>query len=223
MAEIIEETAYERKLRRNREYRALNRERISAQRKDYYQRNKDAIKQRVKDYYERTFEERAEGNRERQRQNWQKRKPKRQAYYQENIERFHERGRQYYQENRDKLNSASKQYHSEHRDELVAKQHERQAHRLVARQICPAFRFLNKLRLADITLYTTQYKPNSDLVNKAYPHCRALKTGDWTKCPAFKATPSAIKKCPMPKVFEFANAVEEIKQHAFDIMVEQVK
>lgn len=216
-----------RKQIRQREYRAKNRERIKAQRHEYYLRNREEIIRKNREYVLAHSEEVLEKMRERARQNWPKRSEKRKLYYQENIEKFHAKGRAYYQKNKDKLSAYNDAYRLEHRDEIVAKQRERKANRDIAKQMCPAFKFLEHMRVKHKEEYLAKYKPGSDLAHKARKTCVALQNGDYTMCPICNdcamSSNQMEKVCPMPRVFEFENAAREIRVYVADIMLDRKK
>ena len=202
-------------------------ERIRAQRHEYYLRNRERIIQKNREYYQACGDEIREKMRARMRKTWPQRKAGRRQYYLDNIEHLKQRGRQYYQDNQEKMLEYNRAYFYEHHDEILEKQRSRAAVRKNGYKMCPAFKFLNKLRLQHMDVFTTKFKPNTDLTHKAVKGCAALQTGDYTMCPICSDCTMSGKKmsavCPMPHVFEFENAVSGIRQYAADIVMKNQK
>ena len=90
------------------------------------------------------------------RETWPQRKPGRRQYYLDNIEHFKQRGRKYYAENREKALEYNRAYINENHEEILAKQRARAAVRKNGYKMCPAFLFLNNLRLRHIEVFTTK-------------------------------------------------------------------
>lgn len=202
-------------------------EQIRAKRHEYYLRNREYIIQKSREYYQACGEEIREKMRVRMRETWPQRKPGRKKYYMEHRERITARGRKYYAENREKMLEYNKAYINENHEEILTKQRARAAVRKNGYKMCPAFLFLNNLRLRHIEVFTTKFKPNTDLTHKAVKGCAALQTGDYTMCPICSDCTMSDKKmsavCPMPHVFEFENAVSGIRQYAADIVMKHQK
>lgn len=216
-----------RRRQRSKEYREKNRERIKAQRHEYYLKNREAIIKRNREYEERMGPEYKEKRRSRHREQWPQRSEAHKEYYREHKETYQERSRKYYHEHRDKLALINEEYRQKHHDEIIAKQRQRSAVRKTAKNMCPAFRFLEHLRLKHSEVYVTKYKPTSDLAHKAGKTCIAIQNGDYTLCPICKDCTKSEKQmkceCPMPNVFDFDGAVSAIRAYAADISLTHQK
>ena len=189
--------------------------------RERYAKNREARKQAAREYYARNVDTLREKNRMRARESREKYKDKIQEYCLKNKDRINARCRAYYHEHKESF----KQYYDEHRDELRAQSIQAKLERKNARVMCPAFKFVDKIRLKNIELYTTKYKPNSNLAHRA--KCPAIIAGDYSLCPICKDCSMSGKqmacKCPMPHVFEFENAVATIREHAADIVMANQK
>ena len=189
--------------------------------RERYAKNCEARKQAAREYYARNVDTLREKNRMRARESREKYKDRIQEYCLKNKDRINARCRAYYHEHKESF----KQYYAEHRDELRAQSIQAKLERKNARVMCPAFKFVDKIRLKNIELYTTKYKPNSNLAHRA--KCPAIIAGDYSMCPICKDCSMSGKqmacKCPMPHVFEFENAVSEIRINAADIVMANQK
>ena len=189
--------------------------------RERYAKNCEARKQAAREYYARNVDTLREKNRMRARESREKYKDRIQEYCLKNKDRINARCRAYYHEHKESF----KQYYAEHRDELRAQSIQAKLERKNARVMCPAFKFVDKIRLKNIELYTTKYKPNSNLAHRA--KCPAIIAGDYSMCPICKDCSMSGKqmacKCPMPHVFEFENAVSEIRINAADIVIANQK
>ena len=191
--------------------------------RERYARDREARKQAVREYYERN----KETLREKRRKNHAKYAKKRKEYYEAHKEKKLERSRAYYYEHKEEMAAYAASYREEHRERLTTMRHQAKSELYNARNMCPAFKFVDKIRLANIELYTTKYRPGSNLAHKAAKQCPAIISGDYTQCPICKDCSQSgtemARKCPMPHVFEFENAVSEIRSHAADIVLSNQK
>ena len=189
--------------------------------RERYAKNREARQQAAREYYARNVDSLREKNRIRAREGRKKYKDRIQEYCLKNKDRINARCRAYYYDHKE----AFQQYYTEHRDELRAQSIQAKLERKNARVMCPAFKFVDKIRLKNIQLYTTKYKPNSNLAHRV--KCPAIIAGDYGMCPICcdcSMTESQMKKaCPMPHVFEFENAVVTIREHAADIVMANQK
>ena len=195
--------------------------------RERYARNREAWKQSVREYYERNKETLREKGRVRARENYDKYAETRKEYYLANKDKRLERSRAYYLEHKEEMAAYAIAYREENYDKIQAQRAQAKAEVHNARKMCPAFRFVDGIRLADKALYTTKYRPNSNLAHKAAKQCPAIVSGDYTQCPICNDCSQSGKemacKCPMPHVFEFKNAVYEIRSHAADIVMSNQK
>lgn len=189
--------------------------------RERYAKNREVRQQAAREYYARNVDTLREKNRMRARESREKYKDRIQEYCLKNKDRINARCRAYYHEHKESF----KQYYTEHRDELRAQSIQAKLERKNARVMCPAFKFVDKIRLKNIELYTTKYKPNANLAHRA--KCPAIIAGDYSVCPICcdcSMTETQMKKaCPMSHVFEFENAVATIREHAADIVIAHQK
>ncbi len=189
--------------------------------RERYAKNREARQQAAREYYARNVDTLREKNRMHARESREKYKDRIQEYCLKNKDRINARCRAYYHEHKESF----KQYYTEHRDELRAQSIQAKQERKNARVMCPAFKFVDKIRLKNIELYTTKYKPNANLAHRA--KCPAIIAGDYSMCPICKDCSMSGKqmacKCPMPHVFEFENAAATIREHAADIVMANQK
>ncbi|MBR2012230.1 MAG: hypothetical protein IKA08_03130 [Alphaproteobacteria bacterium] len=195
--------------------------------RERYARNREARKQAAREYYARNADTLREKNRIRAYESREKYKDKIHEYQIKNKDKINARCRAYYQEHKDVILAQVRQHHAEHREEIQAMRNQAKAELRNARVMCPAFKFVDKIRLADIKLYTSKYRPYSNLPHKAAKKCQAIVMGDYTLCPICKDCTMSDKKmeavCPMPHVFEFENAVATIRERAADIVMANQK
>lgn len=195
--------------------------------RERYAKNREARKQAAREYYARNADTLREKNRRRAHENYEKYKEKIQEYCLKNKEKRYARHRAYYQEHKEKLNEQVRQYHAEHREEILAQRAQAKTELRNARIMCPAFKFVDRIRLKAPELYTTKYRIYTNLAHKAAKKCAAIVAGDYSLCPICcdcSMTESQMKKaCPMPHVFEFENAVATIREHAADIVMANQK
>lgn len=191
--------------------------------RERYAKNREARQQAAREYYAHNVDTLREKNRMRARESREKYKDKIQEYRLKNKDRINARCRAYYHEHKESF----KQYYTEHRDELRAQSIQAKLERKNACVMCPAFKFVDKIRLADPALYTTKYRINSNLPHKAAKKCAAIVAGDYSMCPICcdcSMTETQMKKaCPMPHVFEFENAAATIREHAANIVMANQK
>ena len=184
--------------------------------RERYAKNREARQQAAREYYARNVDTLREKNRMRARESREKYKEKRSA-----------KSREYYLTHKEELSARIKEYHIAHQDEIKAKKAQAKTEMLNARVMCPAFKFVDKIRLADPALYTTKYRINSNLPHKAAKKCAAIVAGDYSMCPICcdcSMMETQMKKaCPMPHVFEFENAVATIREHAANIVMANQK
>ena len=148
--------------------------------RERYAKNREARKQATRDYYARNVDKLREKNRIRARENREKYKDKIQEYCLKNKDKINARTRAYYYDHKE----VYQQYYTEHRDELLAQRAQAKLERRNARVMCPAFKFIDEIRLKNIDLYTTKYRPNSNLAHRA--KCPAIIAGDYSLCPICK-------------------------------------
>lgn len=213
------------KQERDKQYREENKERIRAQRHEYYMRNREQIIQKNREYFLSRGDEIREKMRERARKNWSKRSAAHKQWYQENKEQISARNRQRYHDNKEEYNLQARIYREKNREIIAEKREVARMARVAARKMCPAFQFVDKIRLANKELYVTKYRPESNLAHRA--KCPAIVAGDYSMCPICKDCSMSGKQmeklCPMPHVFEFENAVAAIREYAADIVMANQK
>ena len=189
--------------------------------RERYAKNREVRQQAAREYYARNVDTLREKNRMRARESREKYKDRIQEYCLKNKDRINARCRAYYHEHKESF----KQYYTEHRDELRAQSIQAKLERKNARVMCPAFKFIDEIRLKNIDLYTTKYRPNSNLAHRA--KCPAIIAGDYSLCPICKDCSVSGKQmerlCSMPHVFEFENAVATIRERAADIVMANQK
>lgn len=195
--------------------------------RERYAKNREARQQAAREYYARNADTLREKNRMRARESREKYKERIQAYLEKNKEKRSAKSREYYLTHKEEMSAYIKEYHIAHQDEIKARKAQAKTEMLNARQMCPAFKFVDKIRLADPALYTTKYRINSNLPHKAAKKCAAIVAGDYSMCPICcdcSMTETQLKKaCPMPHVFEFENAAATIREHAANIVMANQK
>lgn len=195
--------------------------------RERYQREREKRLNYAHEYYARNADTLREKHRIRAYESREKYKERIQAYIEKNKEKRSAKCREYYLAHKEELSARIKEYHIAHQDEIKAQKAKAKAEMLNARQMCPAFKFVDKIRLAAPALYTTKYRINSNLPHKAAKKCAAIVSGDYTLCPiCTDCTISAEQMkcaCPMPSVFEFDGAVSTIRAHAADIVMANQK
>lgn len=201
-------------------YRAGKREQIRERKRKYYQENKEACKARSKRYYDsltpQQKKERADAK-----------KASCKAWRDKNRSQLAEKYRLYYMEHTVRLNGRAKQYYAEHATELLAAQVIARAKKTTARQMCPAFRFVEYLRLKDKARFIVVYKPHTNLAHLAAKTCVAIQQADYKLCPICRNVriggDKMVVACSLPRVFEFDDAVQQIRKFAKQIVVEHKK
>ena len=195
--------------------------------RERYARNREAWKQAAHEYYMRNIDVLREKARVRARENYDKYEDTRKAYYEANKDKRQTQSRLYYQENKEKMKDYAVAYRKENHERLQNMRAQANVELHNARKMCPAFRFVDKIRLANIELYKTKYRPCSNLAHKAAKQCAAIVAGDYTLCPICNDCTMSEKQmrcvCPMPSVFEFDGAVSAIRAHAADIVMTNQK
>ncbi len=195
--------------------------------RERYQRQREERLKYAHEYYMKNIDEMREKNRVRAHESRDKYKARIQAYLEKNKETRNAKCRAYYHEHKDRLAARVKEYHIEHHDEIALKRAQAKAELRNARQMCPAFKFVDKIRLANPELYMTKYRIGSNLAHKAAKTCVAIVAGDYTLCPICNdcamSSNQMEKVCPMPRVFEFENAACEIRVYVADIMLGRTK
>lgn len=195
--------------------------------RERYQRQREERLKYAHEYYVKNSDTLREKNRVRAHESREKYKTRIQAYLEKTKEKRSARSREYYHKHKERLSARVKEYHIEHHDEIMAKKAQAKTELNNARQMCPAFKFVDKIRLADPALYTTKYRIGSNLAHKAAKKCAAIVNGDYTLCPICSDCTMSENQmkcaCPMPKVFEFDGAVTAIRTHAVDIVMANQK
>ena len=202
---------------KNKSYRERHADEISERRKARYAKNPEKYKKRSKAYYDALTPEqkrvRAIGKRDSAK-----------AWIDRNRERVLATAKKYYQENREHKLEYGAKYAQEHAEEIRAHQAVCRREKQRAGQMCPAFMFTEYLRLKENARFVMVYKPKTNLAHLAAKTCGAIKSGDFHMCPICR-TPrmhNATMKsaCPMPHVFEFEDAVAQIRKFAKQIVTE---
>lgn len=189
--------------------------------RERYYREREKRQEYARKHYEEHKENLREKNRVRARKNHPKYKERIQKYLEASKDRRRATGRAYYEEHKEEIAAYHQVYRTEHAEELRAKRSQAKTELDNAHKMCPAFMFLDKIRVTNTELYLTKYRPNSNLAHKAAKSCFAIQCGDWSQCPINVRSVVAPQKmacsCPMPHVFEFENAVAEIRKLAKEI------
>lgn len=201
-------------------YRAKKREYIQARKRQYYVAHADAYKERAKRYYHSlTAEQRTELGRAR--------KPSRKAWRDRNREHLADKRQQYYVENKERLKTVVRRYYKEHVEILTEKRAVAHTEKVNARQMCPAFRFVEYLRLKDNARFVVVYKPHTNLAHLSAKTCAAIQQADYKLCPICRNVriggDKMVAVCAMPRVFEFDDAVQQIRKFAKQIVAEHKK
>jgi len=87
----------------------------------------------------------------------------------------------------------------------------------IAENTCPAFLFLLAVRKKDSLEYLKFYRPGQNIARIGRKLCDAANAGDSSKCPFCNNGVAKDAKCPIPHVFEFANAKEKLLQFGNEI------
>ena len=207
----------------NKQFQEENKERIRARKHEYYLKNCETIKQKSREHYHRNADKR----RAQMRQRWHEHPDEYKQWYQENRERVCQRNKERYHKNKEMCLATTKKWIQEHHEEIAQKRHQARIENRIARDICPAFKFLNNIRLNNIELFTTKFKVHTNLGHMAAKKCLAIQQNDYTLCPIYNdCTISATRMrcvCPMPHAFEFENAVSEIRKHAAEMVLANQK
>lgn len=198
-------------------YRAKKREQIRARKRQHYVAHADAYKERAKRYYHSlTAEQKLDLGRAR--------KPSRKAWRDRNRKHLADKRQQYYAENKERLKTLVRRYYKEHVEILTEKRAVAYTEKVNARQMCPAFRFVEYLRLKENARFVVVYKPHTNLAHLAAKTCTAIQQADYKLCPICRnvriAGDKMVATCPMPHVFEFDDAVQQIRKFAKQIVAE---
>ncbi len=198
-------------------YRAKKREQIQARKRQYYVAHADAYKERAKRYYHSlTAEQKMDLGRAR--------KPSRKAWRERNREHLADKRQQYYAENKERLKTVVRRYYKEHVEILTEKRAVAHTEKVSARQMCPAFRFVEYLRLKNNARFVVVYKPHTNLAHLAAKTCTAIQQADYKLCPICRNVriggDKMVAACPLPRVFEFDDAVQQIRKFAKQIVAE---
>lgn len=207
----------EERIEKNKSYRERHADEISERRKARYAKNPEKYKKRSKAYYDALTPEqkrvRAIGKRDNTK-----------AWIDRNRERVLATAKKYYQENREHKLEYGAKYTQEHAEEIRAHQVVCRREKQRAGQMCPAFMFTEYLRLKENARFVAVYKPKTNLAHLAAKTCGAIKAGDFHMCPICRtprmhnATMKSV--CPMPHVFEFEDAIAQIRKFAKQIVAE---
>ncbi|MBQ2859233.1 MAG: hypothetical protein IJE82_02625 [Alphaproteobacteria bacterium] len=198
-------------------YREKKREQIRARKRQYYVAHADAYKERAKRYYHSlTAEQKMDLA--------HARRPSRKAWRERNREHLADKRQQYYAENKERLKTVARQYYEEHVEVLSEKRAVAHTEKVSARQMCPAFRFVEYLRLKNNARFVVVYKPHTNLAHLAANTCTASQQADDKVCPICRNVRIGGDKmgaaCAMPRVFEFDDAVQQIRKFAKQIVAE---
>ena len=195
--------------------------------RERYAKNREQRKQAAREYYAKNVDVLREKNRVRAYESREKYKDRIQEYLLKTKDKRRAQHREYYLEHKEKIDAQVREYRETHYDEIVAKRNQAKTELLNARQVCPAFMFVDRIRLTDTELYKTKYKIYSNLPHKAAKKCVAIQNNDYTLCPICNNCTMSEKQmkcvCSMPHVFEFENAASEIRKHAADIVMANQK
>lgn len=195
------------------QYYDKHRKEINERRRQRYAENPEKYKERARNYY-------AGLDLVQKKEYHESRKETRDAWQKRNRTSICEKVKGYYKLNRKKRLEYGSQYYEAHADELAKNRRKK----VVARKMCPAFRFTEYLRLEENARFVTIYRPNTNLAHKASKVCAAIQYGDYSLCPICNNTRIASGKmgaaCPMPNVFEFEDAIAEIRKFAKQIVAE---
>jgi len=152
------------------------------------------------------------------------RKEARDAWNKKNRVIICKKSSDYYKQNREKCLEYRTKYYEMHAESLRNTQVENRRKKAVVREMCPAFRFTEYLRLEENARFVTIYRPNTNLAHKASKVCVAIQCEDYSLCPICNSSRISSEKmvatCPMPHVFEFKDAIAEIRKFAKQIVAE---
>lgn len=220
---------------RYRQYYYQHREEISERRKQRYDKRRKEISERRKQRYvadSEKYKERARKyyaslDSEQKKEHHESRKAARDAWNKKNRASICKRASDYYKQNREKCLEYGAKYYEVHAESLRNMQVENRRKKVVARKMCPAFRFTEYLRLEENARFVTVYRPNTNLAHKASKVCAAIQCEDYSLCPICNnsriASEKMVAACPMPNVFEFKDAIAEIRKLARQIVAENQK
>jgi hypothetical protein len=202
------------------QYYEKHRTEINERRKQLYAANPEKYKERARKYY-------ACLDPEQKKEYHESRKEARDAWNKKNRASICKKSSDYYKQNRKKCLEYRTKYYEMHAESLRNMKVENRRKKAVARKMCPAFRFTEYLRLKDNARFVTIYRPNTNLAHKASKVCTAVQCADYSLCPICNNTRISSEKmvavCPMPHVFEFKDAIAEIRKFAKQIVAENQK
>ena len=195
--------------------------------RERYAKNREQRKQAAREYYAKNADVLREKNRVRAYESREKYKDRIQEYLLKTREQRNARSRAYYREHKEIISLQVREYRETHHEDIVEKREIAKAEQRNARKMCPAFKFVDKIRLVDEVLYRSHYRIYSNLPHKAAKKCMAIHNNDYTLCPICNDCTMSEKQmrcvCPMPSVFEFDGAVSAIRAHAADIVMTNQK
>ena len=201
-------------------YRQKNRDDIRERKRKYYLENKEACKARSKRYYDGLTPQQ-----KKERANAKKASCK--AWRDKNRDQLADKRRRYYAAHAEQLNDYAKRYYEQNATEMLAKQFAARAEKITARRMCPAFMFTEYLRLKEKARFVAVYKPKTNLAHLAAKTCGAIQNSDYSLCPICSnpriARDKMMATCPMPHVFEFDDAIAQIRKFAKQIVAEKQK
>lgn len=201
-------------------YRQKNRDDIRERKRKYYLENKEACKARSKRYYDGLTPQQ-----KKELANAKKASCK--AWRERNREHLADKRRRYYAVHAKQLNDYAKRYYEQNATEMLAKQFAARAEKITARRMCPAFMFTEYLRLKEKARFVAVYRPGTNLAHKAAKTCAAIQNSDYSLCPICSnpriAADKMVATCPMPHVFEFDDAIAQIRKFAKQIVAEKQK
>lgn len=205
---------------KDKKYQEKHSEEIRARKRQHYAENAEACKARSRRYYAGLSPEQKKAYAKAKRASAQ-------AWVDRNIDKVRDTRRRYYLGNRTKKLEYAAKYIEEHADELCAKSANARRKKTDARKMCPAFMFTEYLRLKENARFVAVYLPHTNLAHKAAKTCVAIQQADYSLCPICRnvriAKDKMVATCPMPHVFEFDDAVQQIRKFAKQIVAEKQK
>ena len=214
--DVLTEKQLKSRLRRRRFYNK-HRQEINERRKQLYAANPEKYKERARKYY-------AGLNPEQKKARVESKKVSREAWCTKNRDVIAKKGRDYYAKNREKCLEYGAKYYEAHAEEMRRALVKSRRKKIDARKMCPAFRFTEYLRLKENARFVVVYRPNTNLAHRASKVCAAIRCADFMLCPVCRLprmkSERIVASCPMPRVFEFEDAVTQIRKFAKQIIAE---
>ena len=202
---------------KDRKYREKHGDEIRARKKQRYLETAEVCKARSKRYY-------AGLTPEQKKERVAAKRGSAKAWVERNIEQVQAARHRYYEAHREKKLAYGAKYIEEHIDELHAKSAQVRREKTDARKMCPAFRFTEYLRLKENARFVAVYRPQTNLAHKAAKTCVAIQNADYSLCPICSnpriAGDKMVATCPIPRVFEFEDAIAQIRKFAKQIVTE---